>query len=155
MTCRDDYFVATAETQRKRAKQYETRNSRHWTRFEPGSREPSVMSCPAFFHAAARSWATCPVPRIPSFILFCSLSLCFCCSDEVIVAAGHVLDDSESFRSTASAATPEETFCWPVMRLPSSTKWGVHAGSVMTFAPARRRRSSSNQGAFPANVACV
>src|SRR5437879_8456680 len=73
------------------------------TLFEPGSREPSVMSCSAFFHAAARSWATCPVPRIPSFILFCSLSLCYCCCDEVVVAAGHMLNDSDHFQRRTSS----------------------------------------------------
>src|SRR5438067_420683 len=89
MTCRDDYFVATAETQRKRAKQYETRNSRHWTR-GPTSRSRMEKSWTRHHARLPRPrLETCPVPRIPSFILFCSLSLCFCCSDEVIVAAGH------------------------------------------------------------------
>src|SRR6266542_3418048 len=53
------------------------------------------------------------------------------------------------------AAAPEDTFCWPVTRLPSTTTCVVHGGAASNWAPARRRRSSRSQGALPAKVACV
>jgi hypothetical protein len=67
------------------------------------------------------------------------------------VDLGHGLELLEDLR----CGSPRGDVLLAVTRLPSTTTCVVHGAAASNWAPARRRRSSSSQGALPAKVAWV